>query len=67
MEELPRFPKGTKELVDAFGYGALWLETRYWRGLGIKRDPLPLMLQVPLIRPATLLPAAGSTCRPCGA
>jgi hypothetical protein len=44
MEELPRFPKGTKDLVDAFGHGALWLETRYWRGLGIKRDPLPMLL-----------------------
>jgi hypothetical protein len=44
VEELPRFPKGTKDLVDAFGHGALWLETRYWRGLGIKRDPLPMLL-----------------------
>ncbi|WP_259727326.1 terminase [Synechococcus sp. CS-1326] len=44
IEELPRFPKGTKDLVDAFGHGALWLETRYWRGLGIKRDPLPMLL-----------------------
>ncbi|WP_255093312.1 terminase [Synechococcus sp. J7-Johnson] len=43
-EELPRFPKGSKDLVDAFGHGALWLETRYWRGLGIKRDPLPMLL-----------------------
>ena len=44
VEELLRFPKGTKDLVDAFGHGALWLETRYWRGLGIKRDPLPMLL-----------------------
>ncbi len=44
VEELSRFPKGTKDLVDAFGHGALWLETRYWRGLGIKRDPLPMLL-----------------------
>ena len=44
VEELPRFPKGTKDLVDAFGHGALWLENRYWRGLGIKRDPLPMLL-----------------------
>jgi hypothetical protein len=44
VEELPRFPKGSKDLVDAFCHGALWLETRYWRGLGLKRDPLPLLL-----------------------
>jgi hypothetical protein len=44
IEELPRFPKGSKDLVDAFGHGALWLESRYWRGLGLKRDPLPLLL-----------------------
>ena len=44
LEELPRFPRGSKDLVDAFGQGALWLESRYWRGLGIKREPLPMLL-----------------------
>jgi hypothetical protein len=44
VEELPRFPKGSKDLVDAFGHGALWLEVRYWRGLGLKQGPLPLLL-----------------------
>lgn len=44
IDEMLRFPKGTKDLVDAFCHGALWLETRYWRGLGIKTAPLPLML-----------------------
>jgi hypothetical protein len=44
VEELPRFPKGSKDLVDAFGHGALWLEARYWRGLGLKQGPLPLLL-----------------------
>ena len=44
VEELPRFPKGSKDLVDAFGHGALWLEARYWRGLGLKQGPMPLLL-----------------------
>jgi len=43
-EELPRFPRGSKDLVDAFVHGALWLETRYWRSLGVQRNPLPLLL-----------------------
>jgi predicted phage terminase large subunit-like protein len=43
-EELVRFPKGAKDLADAFAQAALWLEARYWRGLGVKRAPLPLLL-----------------------
>jgi hypothetical protein len=34
-KELPRFPKGSKVLVDKFCYGVLWLEERYWKGLGV--------------------------------
>ncbi|MGB5135407.1 MAG: terminase [Prochlorococcaceae cyanobacterium] len=44
VEELPRFPKGTKDLTDAFCHGALWLEERYWKGLGVKGAPVPLLL-----------------------
>ena len=43
-EELVRFPKGAKDLADAFAQAALWLEARHWRGLGIKRTPLPMLL-----------------------
>jgi phage terminase large subunit-like protein len=44
VEEAIRFPKGSKDLVDAFVHGALWLETRYWRSLGVQHNPLPLLL-----------------------
>ncbi|MCP9806918.1 terminase, partial [Cyanobium sp. T1B-Tous] len=44
VQEMLRFPKGTKDLVDAFCHGALWLETRYWRGLGIQKEPVPMLL-----------------------
>ncbi|MCP9819844.1 terminase [Synechococcus sp. Cruz-9H2] len=44
VDEMLRFPKGTKDLVDAFCHGALWLETRYWRGLGVSKAPLPVLL-----------------------
>ena len=43
-EELPRFPKGSKDLTDAFCHGALWLEERYWKGLGVQEAPVPLLL-----------------------
>ena len=43
-EELPRFPKGSKDLTDAFCHGALWLEERYWKGLGVQDAPVPLLL-----------------------
>jgi phage terminase large subunit-like protein len=43
-EELPRFPKGTKDLTDAFCHGALWLEERYWKGLGVQQAPVPMLL-----------------------
>ncbi len=29
VKGLPRFPKGTKDHVDAFGHAAMWLEPRY--------------------------------------
>ena len=43
-EELPRFPKGSKDVTDAFCHGALWLEERYWKGLGVQQAPVPLLL-----------------------
>jgi phage terminase large subunit-like protein len=43
-EELPRFPKGSKDLTDAFCHGALWLEERYWKALGQAEAPVPLLL-----------------------
>jgi phage terminase large subunit-like protein len=44
IEELPRFPKGTKDLTDAFCHGALWLEQRYWKGLGVQQAAVPMLL-----------------------
>jgi len=37
LEELPRFPRGSKDLVMPC-QGALGSNSRYWRGLGIKRE-----------------------------
>jgi hypothetical protein len=35
VEEAIRFPRGSKDLVDAFCHGALWLEGRYWKSQAI--------------------------------
>lgn len=44
VEEAIRFPKGSKDLVDAFCHGALWLEGRYWRSQGLEAPPVPVLL-----------------------
>ena len=44
VEELPRFPKGSKDLVDAFCHAALWLEGRYWKAQGIQPVVTPLLV-----------------------
>jgi predicted phage terminase large subunit-like protein len=44
VEEAIRFPKGSKDLVDAFCHGALWLEGRYWRAQGIQPLATPLLI-----------------------
>jgi hypothetical protein len=43
-EEAIRFPKGSKDLVDAFCHGALWLEGRYWKAQGIQPVVTPLLV-----------------------
>jgi hypothetical protein len=43
-EEAIRFPKGSKDLVDAFCHGALWLESRYWKAQGIQPVVTPLLV-----------------------
>jgi phage terminase large subunit-like protein len=43
-EEAIRFPKGSKDLVDAFCHAALWLEGRYWRAQGIQPLATPLLI-----------------------
>ncbi len=44
VEEAIRFPKGSKDLVDAFCHGALWLEGRYWKAQGIQPVVTPLLV-----------------------
>ena len=44
VEEAIRFPKGSKDLVDAFCHAALWLEGRYWRAQGIQPVATPLLI-----------------------
>jgi predicted phage terminase large subunit-like protein len=44
VEEAIRFPKGSKDLVDAFCHGALWLESRYWKAQGIQPVVTPLLV-----------------------
>ena len=44
VEEAIRFPKGSKDLVDAFCHGALWLEGRYWKAQGIQPLVTPLLV-----------------------
>ncbi len=44
VEEAIRFPKGSKDLVDAFCHAALWLEGRYWRAQGIQPVATPLLM-----------------------
>jgi hypothetical protein len=44
VEEAIRFPKGSKDLVDAFCHGALWLEGRYWKAQGIQPMVTPLLV-----------------------
>ncbi len=44
IEEAIRFPKGSKDLVDAFCHAALWLEGRYWRGQGVQPLATPLLI-----------------------
>jgi len=44
IEEAIRFPKGSKDLVDAFCHAALWLEGRYWRGQGMQPLATPLLI-----------------------
>jgi hypothetical protein len=44
VEEAIRFPKGSKDLVDAFCHGALWLEGRYWKAQGIQPVATPLLV-----------------------
>jgi predicted phage terminase large subunit-like protein len=44
VEEAIRFPKGSKDMVDAFCHGALWLEGRYWRAKGIQPVVTPLLV-----------------------
>lgn len=44
VEEAIRFPKGSKDLVDAFCQGALWLEGRYWKAQGIQPVVTPLLV-----------------------
>jgi len=44
VEEAIRFPKGSKDLVDAFCHAALWLEGRYWRAQGIQPVATPLLV-----------------------
>ena len=44
VEEAIRFPKGSKDLVDAFCHGALWLEGRYWKAQGIQPVVIPLLV-----------------------
>ena len=39
-----RFPKGSKDLVDAFCHAALWLEGRYWRAQGLQPLATPLLI-----------------------
>ncbi|NDC38331.1 MAG: terminase, partial [Proteobacteria bacterium] len=43
VEEAIRFPKGSKDLVDAFCHGALWLEGRYWKAQGLAAPPVPVL------------------------
>ena len=44
VEEAVRFPKGSKDLADAFCHGALWLEGRYWKAQGIQPVVTPLLV-----------------------
>jgi hypothetical protein len=44
VEEAIRFPKGSKDLVDAFCHVALWLEGRYWKAQGIQPVVTPLLV-----------------------
>jgi hypothetical protein len=44
VDEAIRFPKGSKDLVDAFCHGALWLEGRYWKAQGIQPVATPLLI-----------------------
>ena len=44
VEEAIRFPKGSKDLVDAFCHAALWLEGRYWKAQGIQPVVTPLLV-----------------------
>jgi hypothetical protein len=44
VEEAIRFPKGSKDLVDAFCHGVLWLEGRYWKAQGIQPVVTPLLV-----------------------
>ncbi len=44
VEEAIRFPKGSKDLVDAFCHGALWLEGRYWKAQGLQPLATPLLV-----------------------
>jgi len=44
VEEAIRFPKGSKDLVDAFCHAALWLEGRYWKAQGIQPVVTPLLI-----------------------
>jgi predicted phage terminase large subunit-like protein len=44
VEEAIRFPKGSKDLVDAFCHGALWLEGRYWKAQGLQPVVTPLLV-----------------------